>query len=93
MKAKNKTRAVQAELPRTFFSRLQAFFARPRVSAASFYFLAFAIPALMLHFVYVLLSHEDFLPQLTVLKIDMSFQYVYYFRALQDWIQGEGSIL
>lgn len=61
--------------------------------SGAFYFLAFAIPAVMLYLVYVLLRYEEFLPHLSVLKIDMSFQYIYYFRALQDWIQGEGSLI
>ena len=67
MKAKGKHKVILPERTQTgFLARVQAFFARPRVSAATFYFLAFAIPTLMLHLVYVLLSREEFLPNLSV---------------------------
>ena len=74
-------------------SRLHRLLHCGRTRSSAFYFLAFAIPAVMLYLVYVRLRYEEFLPHLSVLKIDMSFQYIYYFRALQDWIQGEGSLI
>ena len=74
-------------------SRLHRLLRCSLTRSSAFYFLAFAIPAVMLYLVYVLLRYEEFLPHLSVLKIDMSFQYIYYFRALQDWIQGEGSLI
>lgn len=93
MKQAKKKTVTEEVPPSGLCSRLRAAFNRPTARSGTLYFLSFALPALMLYLVYVLLRYEEFFPQLTVLKIDMSFQYVYYFRALQDWIQGEGSLL
>ncbi len=95
MSKKNRKNALTEDTvkPIGFPSRVRALFSTPFARSSSFYFLAFAIPFLMLYFVYLLLRHEEFFPQLSVLKIDMSYQYIYYFRALQDWVQGEGSLI
>lgn len=95
MSKKNHQKAIVAEetAPRGPLARIRRFFLRPFARSSSFYFLAFTVPLVMLYLVYVLLRQFDEFKELTVLKIDMSFQYIYYFRALQDWIQGEGSLL
>lgn len=89
----NSVPVTDGSLKTKLTKRLEAAINRTETKASCLHLLCFALPALMLFLVYFLLKQDDFYPDLYVLKIDMSFQYVYFFAALQDWIAGEGSLL
>ncbi len=56
-----------------------------------FYFLAFAVPVIIMYIAYAIFGVNPYGPE-SVLVLDLNGQYVYYFEALRDAFWGEESI-
>lgn len=86
--AKNKPIGPREKLSfKNFFSFLGHWFIRNKL-----YFLAFAIPVIIMYIAYALFKVYPFGEE-SVLVLDLNGQYVYYFEALRDAFWGEESIL
>lgn len=66
-------------------------FLREWIFRNKFYFLAFAIPVILLYTAYAIFGLYPF-GEKSVLVLDLNGQYVYYFEALRDAFWGDGSI-
>ena len=86
--AKNKPSVPKEKLSfKNFFSFLGGWFIRNKL-----YFLAFAIPVIIMYIAYAMFKVYPFGEE-SVLVLDLNGQYVYYFEALRDAFWGEESIL
>ena len=86
--AKNKPSVPKEKLSfKNFFSFLGGWFIRNKL-----YFLAFAIPVIIMYIAYAMFNVYPFGEE-SVLVLDLNGQYVYYFEALRDAFWGEESIL
>ena len=82
--AKNKRSVPKEKLSfKNFFSFLGGWFIRNKL-----YFLAFAIPVIIMYIAYAMFKVYPFGEE-SVLVLDLNGQYVYYFEALRDAFWGE----